>query len=359
MVVGVEKDVVVAAGKLGEVTIKVAVNPFDAANQLSTMLAALQQAAETAELCNDMCKDIVATADSRIHILCKLLAVGHVYADQETELNAAMNRTLWRTVNALGEAAELMYEYMSLNRVSRWNAAASTKDKMAEKRTYLTNRFNDIQAHLQLSTWLKVKEGVEAVVPLVGAVEGIRRDLDALQHLHKADRSRVQAVAAAAAKRKRDKGQKVVVFDDGGGFQMWQCPQTASGLPPVVEVGVWQCGMPPLASMCGTCMATLILSTVLHGALMVTCLLQPLTTTQQDCGMRPQVLLGGCLMATVTGCGRLRGALMGGRSAQVQMMALPGCGRWPQVLCCTCWRATLTASGQWRGALMAGWWQQR
>jgi hypothetical protein len=79
------------------------------------------------------------------------------------------------------------------------------------------DRFNDIHTHVSLATYLHQREGLQTVLPVVAAVEAIRNDLHALQTLSATDRSRIQEIAPTARKRKRARGQ-VVLVDRGKGL---------------------------------------------------------------------------------------------------------------------------------------------
>ena len=72
------------ATAVGEAALEVVANPLKVGTQLAKHYKELQEAAETAGICTDICRSMSATACDRAPILCKLLAVGHVYADSDS-----------------------------------------------------------------------------------------------------------------------------------------------------------------------------------------------------------------------------------------------------------------------------------
>lgn len=97
--------------------------------------------------------------------------------------------------------------------MTRLMYAQSTRAKIEEQRTYLKSRFDNIQSHVQYATYLQGRWAQERVRVTVESVEGLRRDLEALQHIDKADKETVRAISQAVAERKTASGQKVDVFE--------------------------------------------------------------------------------------------------------------------------------------------------
>lgn len=190
-------DVVVGGDVLGYAAARVAGNPLEAATQLAKLYRALQEAAEAAQLCSDTCRAMAATACDRAPILCKLLSVGHLFPAEHQELNDSLNGCLLRSIGALKEATDVMYEYMQHGWAGRLRRAKSTQKKMEHTRLFLNERFDAMDSYVGLATYLQVREGVRTMAPLVGAVKALQRDLQKLQEVFTADKARVQALAAA------------------------------------------------------------------------------------------------------------------------------------------------------------------
>lgn len=139
-------EVAVGLAALGTAAVSVAINHLDAARQLASLYSALQHAAEAASICNAICRSMAATACDRAPILCKLLSVGNIFPAEYQELNRSLHGCLWRTVNALADASELMYAYLQ--------QAAVTKQKMQETGSFLSQRFLSIDSYFGLATYL-------------------------------------------------------------------------------------------------------------------------------------------------------------------------------------------------------------
>jgi WD40 repeat protein len=190
-------------------------DPVNVAYQLIPAYAALQRATEAAGYCDDICRLIVEKACNQSHILCKLLTVGKLYPDSHGELNAALLRCLASALEEIQGACDVMYEYIQHSRFGRLTRAQETKHKLKMAREFMNDRFNDIHTHVSLATYLQQREGLQTVLPVVAAVEALRSDLHALKTLSATDHSRMQAIASAAVKRKREQGQVVLVDRKG------------------------------------------------------------------------------------------------------------------------------------------------
>jgi uncharacterized protein with WD repeat len=202
---------------MAEVVATIGMDPAKVAYLLIPAYEALQRAAEAAGYCDDICKLIIEKACHQSHILCKLLTVGQLYPDSHGELNAALLRCLASSLEKIHGACDVMYEYMQHNYFGRLKRATETKHNLMMAREFMNDRFNDIHTHVSLATYLQQREGLQTVLPVVAAVEAIRRDLHALKTLSATDRSRMKAIVSAAMKRKRAQGQVVLVDTTGKG----------------------------------------------------------------------------------------------------------------------------------------------
>jgi hypothetical protein len=200
-------------------TVEAATNPLAAGQDLRNALVDLQQAAETAEQCEHIIKCIVERAVCRAPILCELITAGKLYPEQNQSLNQALCRTLCLTINALEDACDSFYTFMLQPTWFQWANADKLKSDMEEKREVLFQRFDDVQAHIQLATLKQVVKGIAIAVEnaehLHTVVKRLQGDLQGLSQVLGADKARVKRIANAREQRGRTKGQKVNVFDDG------------------------------------------------------------------------------------------------------------------------------------------------
>jgi WD40 repeat protein len=112
------------------------------------------------------------------------------------------------------EYMNAMYEYMQYRVLGRLILAQVTKPKIKMIRSVMNERFNNISSYVNIATYLQLRQGLQTVVSVVGAVEAIRNDQQTLQTLSVSDRSRMRAIAKAALKRKRERGQMMDVDEE-------------------------------------------------------------------------------------------------------------------------------------------------
>ena len=100
-------------------TLSCAVNPVEMGGQILKAAQSLQQAAEAAAVCEEICRDIMQTAVECVPEVCKLLRLGQLFPDDSDDLATKMLRACQSVWDHLREAATAMREYLQSNWLSQ------------------------------------------------------------------------------------------------------------------------------------------------------------------------------------------------------------------------------------------------
>lgn len=92
---------------------QVKVHPIIAANMVCSQLRALEQAAASAEHCEAICRDMVATAYCRAGMLCDLVASVHRAQEHADSVNAAFLSILQTVEGATDELYRCLFTLCS------------------------------------------------------------------------------------------------------------------------------------------------------------------------------------------------------------------------------------------------------
>ena len=199
-------------------TISCTMKPMEIAGQVLKAAQSLQDACIAAEMCKDICADIQKTAINRLPLVCELLRIGQLFPEAEgaADLNHKMLQCLTSVCEALHEACIAMYTYLQCNTASMLLKAASVEELMIEKRRQLKNRFDDVNAYVNMANLVRSQHGTEQAHHTDAEVRELRQQMRELQDVYmcSADPARVRALAKAVVARLSLKGQKVKVSED-------------------------------------------------------------------------------------------------------------------------------------------------
>lgn len=149
-------------------------DPCGVANQLCEVMRELKLAMVAAKVNADTCNGIVDTVVSAIPVVVKLLAIGSLYAGEEAELNAALDRTLRACVQAAEEACHAVYRLLQYGLLKRLANASDVEKLLTSKHRLLRDRLQDMNLHISLATHLHVRGAEQQLREVADSVAGIK-----------------------------------------------------------------------------------------------------------------------------------------------------------------------------------------